>query len=109
MPRLKTPGVAAIDMPERERNRAGTIVTVIVKRSVSPAPNVRAIADCVDPPDCMLDRVGRVRRRVGDSVPQHRAISGHHRPRTADIASGSRRLRIVFVMVDRLQTAGRWD
>src|SRR5207245_10181073 len=131
MPRLKTPGVAAIDMPartniaavaqigrvesqtsdhcehvtgtglnrepaaaaalavtkkiarrqrllehpgvmERKRNRAGTIVTVIVKRSVSPAPNVRVIADCVDRPGYMFNRFGHVRRHCSSSVPRHR-------------------------------------
>src|SRR2546423_15566717 len=56
---------------ERERNCAGAIVTVIVERSVSPTPNVRTIANCVDRPDCMFDRVGGVRRRVSDSVSQH--------------------------------------
>src|SRR6267378_6828041 len=67
---------------KRERNCSGTIVTVIMKRSVSAAPNVGTVANRVDRPDCMFDRVGRVRRRVSNSVSQHRAISGNQRPRT---------------------------
>ena len=90
-----------------ERNRARTIVTVIVKRSVSPAPNIRSIANCVDRPNCILDRVGRVRRRIGDSIPQHRAITRNHGVRTTDIESRSSRFRIVSVTSDRLNAPSR--
>src|SRR5438552_1381822 len=90
-----------------ERNCAGTIVTVIMKRSVSPAPNIRSIANRVHRPDCMFDAVGRVRRRVSNSIPQHCAISGDYGVRTTYIESRSSRFRIVFVTLDRLNAPSR--
>src|SRR5438094_306235 len=86
-----------------ERNGAGTIVTVIMKRSVSPAPNIRSIANGVHGPDCMFNAVGRVGRRVSDSISQHRAISGNHRMRTTGIESGRPGFRIVFVTLNRFR------
>ena len=57
---------------EREGNRAGAIVTVIVKRAVTTAPNIWLPAQCVRRPDCVLHILRRPRRRVSDPVPQHR-------------------------------------
>jgi len=92
---------------KRERNGAGTIVTVIMKRSVSPAPNIRSIANGVHGPDCMFNAVGRVGRRVSDSISQHRAISGNHRMRTTGIESGRPCFRIVFVRLNRFRLPSR--
>ena len=92
---------------KRERNRSRTIVTVIAKRSVTAAPNIWAIMNCVHRPDRVFDCVGRVRWRVCDSVSQHRAISWHHRMRTADIETGRSRFGIVFVAIVRLSGTNR--
>src|SRR5258708_6385870 len=92
---------------KRERNGAGTIVTVIMKRSVSPAPNIRSIVNGIHRPDCAFDGVGRVRWRVSNSIPQHRAISGDHRTRSAYIESGCPCFGIVFVTLDRFRLASR--
>ena len=88
---------------ERERNGSGTIVTVIVKRSVSATPNIRPTADCVYRPDCVLDAVGRIGWCVGNSVAQHRAISTNHRMRIGEIKAWSSRFRIVVIALDRLR------
>src|SRR5205814_9015374 len=95
------------DIVNGKRNSAGTNVTVIMKRSVSPTPNIRSIANRVHRPDCMFDAVGRVRRRVSNSIPQHRAISGDYGVRTTYIESRSSRFRIVFVTLDRLNATSR--
>ena len=92
---------------KRERNCSRTIVTVIAKRSVTAAPNIRTIMNCVHRPDRVFDCVGRVRWRVCDSVSQHRAISWNHRTRTADIETGRSRFRIVFVAIVRLSGTNR--
>lgn len=87
---------------EREGNCSGAIVTVIAKRAVSPAPNVRAPANCVHRPDRMFHTVGRVRRRVSDSVTQDGAIAANHRMRIGEIKSRCSNLRIGFVTINRL-------
>ena len=74
--RIQQPGVM-----KGEGNRAGTIISIITKGSVSPAPDVRPATNCVHGPNRVFDAVRRVRWRVGDSISQHCAVSMNHRMR----------------------------
>ena len=166
MPRLKSPGVAAIEMPARtdvaavtqisgvqaqtgdrredvtvtrinrdpttatafavtkkiagrqrlpehasvmkgERNRSRTIIAVIVKRSVSATPNIRATANRVHRPNRVLHAVGCVRRRISNSVAQHGAVTMHHRMRIGEIKTRGSCFRIGIVPVNRLRGTDR--
>src|SRR5947209_6461194 len=60
---------------ERERNRAGTVITAIVKRTVSAAPNIRLSPERVRSPDRIFYGLRSARRSVGNSVPQDRPIA----------------------------------
>jgi len=82
---------------KRERNRSGTIITVIVKRSVSAAPNVGTTANCVHGPDRVFDRVRRVGWRISDSTSQDRAISADHWMRISEIEARCSRFRVGVV------------
>lgn len=84
-----------------KRNRSGTIVTVIVKGSVSPAPNIWATANCVHRPNCLLHAVRGVRRSIGNSVPQHGAISVDHRMRIGQIEPRRFRFGLLVGALDR--------
>ncbi|MEY2537484.1 MAG: hypothetical protein QOG67_1224 [Verrucomicrobiota bacterium] len=59
------------------RHGAGAVVARIVKRSVSATPMIRLMADRVHRPDRGFHVRGSIRWRVGDTVSQHRATSGH--------------------------------
>src|SRR5688500_16036722 len=65
---------------EREGNRARTIVSAIIKRSVPAAPDVGLSAKSVRGPDRVLHALRRTRWRIGHSVAQHGPASCNHRP-----------------------------
>src|SRR2546421_7883615 len=65
---------------EREGNRPGTIVTAIVKRPVTAAPDVRFAAQGIRRPDRVLYALRRMRWCIRDAATQNRAGARHHRP-----------------------------
>ncbi|MDB6148355.1 MAG: hypothetical protein JWO45_2019, partial [Spartobacteria bacterium] len=64
-------------MMQRERHSARTIVTGILKRSMSSTPMIRLSPNRVHRPNRGFDVGGSIRRCVGDAASQNRAISRH--------------------------------
>ena len=73
---------------QRVRNGSGAIVTVIMKGPMTAAPDVWAIANIVNRPNCIFYPVRRIRRRVGDAVSQNGAVTGDHWMRATALESG---------------------
>src|SRR5687768_9443649 len=65
---------------EREGNRARTIVSAIIKRSVPAAPDVGFSAKSVRGPDRVFHALRRARRRIGHSVAQNGPAPCNRRP-----------------------------
>src|ERR1043166_8266467 len=80
------------------RDRSGTIVTAVVERPVTAAPDIGFAANGVGGPDRVLHALRRAGRRISDSVPQYRPASPHHGAVAAPFGSPAL-LRILFVII----------
>src|SRR5690242_4996477 len=87
---------------QREGNRTRTVVSVIMERTVSPAPDIRTTTNCVHRPDRMLHAVRRVGWRVSDSVSDYGAIASNHWVRIGEIQTWCSCFRFLLITLDWL-------
>src|SRR2546423_9565849 len=90
---------------EREGNRPGTIVTAIVKRPVTAAPDVRFAAQGIRRPDRVLYALRRMRWCIRDATAQNRAASRHHRP-IAPLFESANFLFLLLIVILRSRWCG---